>query len=62
MAKQKICKKCNLIYEGEKCPECGSTEYSEEAKGRIIILDPENSEIAKNLKISKKGTYSIKHG
>jgi len=60
--KQKVCKKCNLIYEGEKCPSCGSTEYSEEAKGRIIILDSENSEIAKKLNINKKGTYSIKSG
>ena len=60
MTKEKVCKNCNLIYEGDRCPGCGSQEYSEEAKGRIIVLDPENSEIAKKLKIEKKGAYAIK--
>ncbi len=58
MAK-KVCKNCNMIYEGEKCPGCGSQEYSEDIKGRIIILNPSESEIAKNLKIEKEGEYSI---
>jgi DNA-directed RNA polymerase subunit E" len=49
-----------MIYEGERCPGCGNQEYSEEIKGRIVILDPENSEIAKKLKINKKGEYAIK--
>jgi DNA-directed RNA polymerase subunit E" len=48
-----------MIYEGERCPGCGSQEYTEEIKGRVIILDPENSEIAKKLKISKRGEYVI---
>ena len=60
MKTKKVCRICNLIYEGEKCPGCGSQEYSEEVKGRIVILDPENSEIAKTLKIAKKGNYAIK--
>lgn len=57
---EKACKKCNMIYEGEKCPGCGNQEYNEEIKGRLIIFDAENSELAKNLKIGKKGKYSIK--
>lgn len=56
----KACKNCNLVYEGDRCPGCGSQEYSEEIKGKIIIFDTENSEIAKNTKIAKKGTYAIK--
>lgn len=57
---ERACKGCNMIYEGDKCPGCGSQEYSEEIKGTIIIFDPENSEIAKNAKITKKGKYLIK--
>jgi DNA-directed RNA polymerase subunit E" len=57
---EKTCKSCNRVYEGDKCPGCGSQEYTEEIKGRIIILDPENSEIAKKIKISKPGSYAIK--
>jgi DNA-directed RNA polymerase subunit E" len=60
MKTKKVCKICHMIYEGDKCPGCGSQEYNEEVKGRVVILDPENSEIAKNVKITKKGSYAIK--
>lgn len=57
---EKACRQCNMIYEGDKCPGCGNQEYSEEIKGRLVIFDAENSEVAKNAKIAKKGKYSIK--
>lgn len=60
MKTQKVCKNCNMVYEGDKCPGCGSQEYSEEIKGRVVIIDPEKSEIAKKIGIIKKGTYAIK--
>ena len=49
-----------MIYEGDKCPGCGSQEYGEEIKGKLTIFDPEKSEVAKNVGITKKGTYAIK--
>ena len=60
MAKQKACKKCRTIYKGAKCPSCGSEEATETFKGKIIILRPEDSEIAKKIKINKSGEYAIK--
>lgn len=60
MAKEKACKTCKLIYEGESCPNCGKKEVSENFKGKIVIVDPEKSELAKHLKITKKGLYAIK--
>ncbi len=61
MAKLKACRKCRTIYEGkDKCPNCESKEFTENFKGRVIILDPEKSEIAKNLKLTKKGDFAIK--
>jgi len=57
---KKVCKKCKMIYEGEKCPNCGSQEYNESFKGRVVILNPEQSEIAKNLGIKNKGSFAIK--
>ncbi|MBM3234397.1 DNA-directed RNA polymerase subunit E'' [Candidatus Pacearchaeota archaeon] len=57
---KKACKICKKIYEGDKCPECGSQEYVSEFKGRVMILDSENSEVAKKLNIKKKGLYAIK--
>jgi DNA-directed RNA polymerase subunit E" len=60
-AKDKACKICKIIYEtGEKCPSCGSKEYTDSYKGRTFILDPEKSDIAKNLNIKEKGNFAIK--
>ena len=61
MAKKiKACKKCRFLHEEERCPKCGSQSSTDTWKGRIEILDPENSEIAKQLKLAEKGIYTIK--
>ena len=57
---EKACKHCNMIYEEDKCPGCGSQEHTEEIKGKLVILDEANSEIAQKLKIQRKGTFSIR--
>lgn len=57
---KKACKNCKIIFEGDKCPKCGSQDSTESWKGRVMILNPAESEIAKKLKINKKGTYAIK--
>lgn len=59
---EKACKQCKHIYEGNSCPNCGSQEFNENYKGNIRVLNPENSEIANNLKITKKGKFAIKLG
>lgn len=58
MAKEKACKQCKTIYEGTKCPACGSIESVDSFKGKIVVLNPEQSEIAKELKIDKKGVFA----
>ena len=61
MAKQKACKICNTIYdEEEKCPECCSKESTDGFKGRVVVMNPEKSEIAKKLNIKNKGNFAIK--
>ncbi len=60
MAKQKACKICKKIYEGEKCPRCESRESTESFKGRIVVVNPEKSEIAQKLNIKEKGNFAIK--
>lgn len=59
---QKACKVCRTIYEGAQCPNCGSQEFSDNFKGKIRVLDSENSEIAKHLNIKKKGLFAVKLG
>ena len=60
MAKEKACKNCKLIYEGDVCPSCGKKEFSDTFKGKVDIVNPEKSEISKQLKVHKKGLYAIK--
>lgn len=60
MAKERACKKCKTIYKGTVCPKCGSEEHSDTFKGKIIVLDPEQSEIAKRINTKEKGEYAIK--
>ena len=59
---QRACKSCKFIFEGHRCPNCGSEEHVDSFKGKLIVIDPEKSEIAKNLKITKKGVYAFKLG
>ncbi|MEK6884606.1 MAG: transcription elongation factor subunit Spt4 [Nanoarchaeota archaeon] len=59
--KAKACRKCRFIFEdGEKCPKCGSNSLTENWKGKIEIVNPETSEVAKQLKLMEKGVYAVK--
>jgi len=61
MVKQKACKICSTIYDsGEKCPKCGSKESTDSFKGRIVVIEPEKSEIAEKLNLKEKGNFAIK--
>lgn len=59
--KDKACKICKTIYEeGEKCPNCDSKEFTDSYKGRVIVLNHNNSELAKKLNINTDGNFAIK--
>jgi len=60
MAKEKACKNCKRIYEGDVCPVCDKKETSDTFKGKVEIVNPERSLIGKELKVNKKGLYAIK--
>ena len=59
---RKICKNCKLFVEKgiDTCPSCKGHQFGENFKGRIFILDPEKSEIAKRMGIAYPGEYAIK--
>lgn len=58
----KACKKCKMIIEGDVCPVCKDSELTQHWKGVIVIVDPEKSEIAKNLEIKTPGRYALRLG
>ncbi|MFA5141383.1 MAG: transcription elongation factor subunit Spt4 [Candidatus Woesearchaeota archaeon] len=60
MSKKKICKTCKLFVDGDKCPICNNSNFASAFNGRMYILDPNRSEIAKKIGIKAKGEYAIK--
>lgn len=57
---KKVCLKCKLFVDGNKCPICNGNQFSDNWKGRIFIMDPNKSEIAKKISVTAKGEYAIK--
>ena len=55
----KACKSCHLLTEEVQCPNCGGMT-SKNWSGLLTIIDPEQSELAKTMNISKPGTYALK--
>ena len=58
--KDRACKICKTIYEGDKCPHCDSKESTDSYKGKIYILNHEKSEIAKKINLSSNGKFAVK--
>ena len=60
MTKKKVCKKCKIFVEGSECPICKGTQFSTNWQGRLYMVDPNKSQIAKKIDIKAKGEYAIK--
>jgi len=58
--KKKACKRDKLFVEKDKCPICHGNQFSENWKGRVMVFDPNLSEIAKKAGFTVKGEYAIK--
>lgn len=56
---EKACTRCKRITNDERCPVCdvpSSTNWS----GLLIIIDPERSDIARELNITLPGEYALR--
>jgi len=58
--KKKACKNCKIFVEGDECPICKGTQFVNNWKGRLYVLDANKSEIAKKIESKVKGEYAIK--
>ncbi|MCH8905608.1 MAG: DNA-directed RNA polymerase, subunit E'' [Candidatus Heimdallarchaeota archaeon] len=59
----KACRNCHFIIQNKsdnRCPNCNSTDLSDDHGGVVIIIDPEKSEIAKKLQVNKPGQYALR--
>lgn len=57
---KKVCKTCRIFVEGDKCPICRNSNFTDNWKGRIYILNAEKSKIAQKAGLKVKGEYAIK--
>ncbi|MBK5133053.1 DNA-directed RNA polymerase subunit E'' [Candidatus Bathyarchaeota archaeon] len=58
--REKACTNCHFITKENVCSKCKSTNLSEDFSGVVVMFDPENSSIAKTMKMKKKGRYALK--
>jgi DNA-directed RNA polymerase subunit E" len=59
LPRELACRKCLTISQGKVCPNCGSTELTENWKGLVVVFDVEKSEVAKALGVAKPGRYAL---
>ena len=57
----KVCRNCKFIveYTKTKCPICGSSEFSDEYIGIVIVIDDKKSELANKIGL-KEGMWAIR--
>ncbi len=56
----RACRECRYISQELTCPNCKSTNLSDDFSGVVYIIDPERSAVAHLMGINKKGKYAIR--
>ncbi|MDD2643892.1 MAG: DNA-directed RNA polymerase, subunit E'' [Methanobacteriaceae archaeon] len=56
---EKACTSCKMLTSKERCPVC-KNPTSSNWSGLVIITDPDNSDVAKELNITLKGEYALR--
>ncbi|MFA6268931.1 MAG: transcription elongation factor subunit Spt4 [archaeon] len=61
MLKEKACRNCRFIVEeGAVCPNCNETTFTTFWRGYVVIINPEQSEIAKKMGITRRGKFALR--
>ena len=56
----RACRTCKIITEENACPICKSTDLSDDFSGLLIVLDPENSQLAEKIDLKEEGKYALR--
>ncbi|MCJ7632060.1 DNA-directed RNA polymerase, subunit E'' [Candidatus Bathyarchaeota archaeon] len=57
---ERACRNCRFISSSNVCPNCKQSSFSEDWLGELVVVDSENSTIAKNLGIKNPGRYALR--
>lgn len=63
MAEDRLaCRECHHVVEPDEqiCPACGSSSFTEDWAGYVIISHPEESQIADEMEVTDSGAYALK--
>ncbi len=58
-----VCRDCHSVIDNadaETCPTCGSSSLTDDWDGYVIILHPDDSEIARQMEVTEPGKYALK--
>lgn len=59
---ERVCKDCRRLMDDDDavfCGACGSTSLSSDWSGRVVIVDPDGSEIAAEMDVPEPGEYAL---
>lgn len=56
----RACKLCKRLLRSETCPVCKSDKLVDNWKGKITVLDPIKSFLAKKLGLTEPGEYALR--
>ena len=51
---------CKMISYGNICPNCKGNSFSDDFTGVLVVVNPETSEMAKKIGVTKPGRYALK--
>jgi DNA-directed RNA polymerase subunit E" len=57
---EKACKNCHLLSNGPICPNCKSSNLSDDWTGLLIVIDAQTSEVAQKMGIKAPGRYAVR--
>ena len=62
MKKDKACRSCRYVLEegGDVCPICGSNSFTTFWRGYVVVMNPEQSQIAQKMGLTKAGKYALR--
>ncbi|GAA0518288.1 DNA-directed RNA polymerase subunit E [Halorubrum aquaticum] len=63
MAEDRLaCRECHYVNDpdAQTCELCGSSSLTEDWAGYVIVTNPEESQIAEEMNVSKPGSYALK--
>lgn len=63
MTREKACRTCRkIVEEGNECPNCKGKTFTTFWKGYLVVIDPEKSEVAAKVGVTKPGKYALRLG